>query len=171
MEPAAADINTLIELVLERYGKHPCVIGFGIDVEWHRWSRQNHAGVAVSDAQAEVWSKKVHSYNPSYRLFMKHWLRSKMPPHYRQDMVFINNGQRFISLAHLNRDFEKWGKAFYPAAVGFQFGYPADRTWWKRLNDPAKEIGRALLSRIPNTSDLIWVDFTMKEIWDPAAQQ
>lgn len=171
VEPAHADVGTLIELVLERYGKHPCVIGFGIDVEWHRWSRQNHAGVAVSDAQAEAWSKKVRFYNPSYRLFMKHWLRSKMPPHYRQDMVFINNGQRFISLAHLGRDFEKWGKAFYPTAVGFQFGYPADRAWWGQLNDPAKEIGRVLLSRIPNTSDLIWVDFTMKEIWGPAAPQ
>ena len=170
VEPAHADINTLIELVLERYGKHPCVIGFGIDVEWHRWSRQNRAGVAVSDAQAEAWSKKVSSFNPGYRLFMKHWLQSRMPRRFRHPgLVFINNGQRFVSLAQMGRDFEKWGKAFFPSAVGFQFGYPADKVWWKQLNDPAREIGRVLLSRIPNTSDLIWVDFTMKEIWAPAA--
>ncbi len=165
VEPAYADVETLIDLVLMRYAQHRCVIGFGIDVEWHRWSRKNRAGVGISDAQAEAWSNQIRSYNPAYRLFIKHWLGSKMPPSYRRNLVFINNSQRFSSLAHMQRIFEQWGKVFFPAAVGFQFGYPADRFWWKRLGDPALDIGRALLSRIPNTSDLIWVDFTMEEIW------
>ena len=169
VEPANADVGTVIDLVLARYGKHPCVIGFGIDVEWHRWSRRNTSGVAVSDAQAEAWSNRVRSFNPGFRLFMKHWLRSKMPPRYRRDLVFINDSQRFASLAQMRRDFSQWGRAFFPAAVGFQFGYPADRAWWKQLDDPALDIGQALLSSIPNTSDLIWVDFTMEEIWTPAA--
>ena len=92
-----------------------------------------------------------------------------MPPNYRRNLVFINNSQRFSSLAQMQHIFEQWGKAFFPAAVGFQFGYPADRTWWKQLGDPAMDIGKALFSRIPNTSDLIWVDFTMEEIWPPVA--
>jgi hypothetical protein len=170
VEPGDADVGLLIELVLRRYGAHPCVIGFGIDVEWHRWRLSRPAGAAVSDAQAEDWLAKVRSSRPEYRLFLKHWLQSRMPPRYRHPgLVFINNGQRFASLAQMGRDFEKWGRAFFPSTVGFQFGYPADRAWWQRLNDPAKEIGSALLSRIPNVSDLIWVDFTMKEIWSPAA--
>lgn len=167
VEPAHADVETLIDLVLTRYAQHRCVIGFGIDIEWHRWSRRNRSGVGISDAQAEAWSERVRAYNPAYRLFMKHWLGSKMPPRYRRDMVFINNSQRFSSLAQMQHTFEQWGKAFFPAAVGFQVGYPADRSWWKRLGDPALDIGKALLSRIPNTSDLIWVDFTMEEIWRP----
>jgi hypothetical protein len=165
VEPADADVGTVIDLVLARYAGHRCVIGFGIDVEWHRWSRRNRSGAAVSDAQAEAWSRRVRAFNPGYRLFMKHWLRSKLPPRYRRDLVFINDSQRFASLAQMQRDFRKWGKAFFPAAVGFQFGYPADRAWWRQLDDPAQDIGRALLSAIPNTSDLIWVDFTMEEIW------
>jgi hypothetical protein len=170
VEPANADVGTLIDLVLTRYGKHRCVIGFGIDAEWHRWSRENKSGVGISDAQAEAWSKRVRSFNPGYRLFVKHWLKTKMPPRYRhQGLVFINDSQRFASLAQMGKDFAQWGKTFFPAAVGFQFGYPADRPWWKQLNDPALDIGRALLSLIPNTSDLIWVDFTMDEIWAPAA--
>jgi hypothetical protein len=168
VEPASADVGTLIDLVLTRYGQHRCVIGFGIDAEWHRWSRENRSGVGISDAQAEAWSKKVRSFDPGYRLFVKHWLKAKMPPNYRhQGLVFINDSQQFSSLAQLRRDFERWGKTFFPAAVGFQFGYPADRHWWRQLNDPALDIGQALLSRIPNTSDLIWVDFTMEEIWAP----
>jgi hypothetical protein len=168
VEPADADIGTVIDLVLTRYGHHPCVIGFGIDVEWHRWSRQRRSGVAISDSQAETWSQKVRAFNPGYRLFMKHWLRSKMPPRYRRDIVFINDSQQFSSLAQMRRNFRQWGATFSPAAVGFQFGYPADRAWWKQLDDPALDIGRALLSAIPNISDLIWVDFTMEEIWVPA---
>lgn len=172
VEPANADIGTLIDLVLKRYAHHRCVIGFGIDVEWHRWSRQTNSGVGISDAQAEAWCARVRAVNPAYRLFMKHWLQAKMPPTYRQQgLVFINDSQRFASLAQMRRDFERWGKTFFPAAVGFQFGYPADRAWWKRLDDPALDIGQALLSSIPNTSDLIWVDFTMEEIWAPAAFQ
>jgi hypothetical protein len=37
------------------------------------------------------------------------------------------------------------------------------------LADPPAVIGKAILARIPNTSDLIWVDFTMEEIWPPLA--
>ena len=165
VEPANADVGTLIDLVLTRYAKHPCVIGFGIDVEWHRWSRQNRTGVQISDTQAEAWSKRVRSFNPDYQLFLKHWLAAKMPPHYRQSLVFINDSQQFTSLAQMLKDFERWGKAFAASPVGFQFGYPADRSWWQQLKNPAQDIGQALLSRLPNTSDLIWVDFTMEEIW------
>jgi hypothetical protein len=165
VEPANADVETLIKLVLDRYGKHPCVIGFGIDVEWHRWSRQNNEGAEVSDIQAQAWSERVRTYKPGYLLFLKHWLESKMPSSYRQGLAFINDSQEFISLEQMLVDFEAWGKAFAASPVGFQFGYPADGAWWRELADPPAAIGKAILSRIPNTSDLIWVDFTMEEIW------
>jgi len=169
VEPANADVGTLIDLVLNRYGKHPCVIGFGIDVEWFRWSKENNEGVAVDDAAARDWSERARAFQPQFKLFLKHWLESKIPPNYRQSLVFISDSQQFTSLAQMQDDFEQWGKTFFPAPVGFQFGYPADRIWWGQLGDPPQEIGKALLSGIPNTSDLIWVDFTMEEIWPPAA--
>jgi hypothetical protein len=59
------------------------------------------------------------------------------------------------------------GQAFAPAPVGFQYGYASDRKWWKPLANPPKTIGDALLARIPNTSNLIWVDFTAYNIWPP----
>ncbi|MCX6557110.1 MAG: hypothetical protein NTW95_06720 [Candidatus Aminicenantes bacterium] len=171
VEPGNADVDTLIRLALGRYARHPCVIGFGVDVEWHCWSRQNSAGIKITDAQAEAWSQSVRSFNPRYQLFLKHWLAARMPPTYRRGLVFINDSQRFASFAQMLKHFEQWGKNFAPAPVGFQFGYPADRGWWQRLANPAQDIGKALLSRLPNASDLIWVDFTMEEIWSPAICQ
>jgi hypothetical protein len=165
VEPANGDVGTLIDLVLKRYGKHPCVIGFGIDVEWHRWSQQNNEGVEITDAQAKAWSECVRSFNPNYQLFLKHWLESKMPPSYRQGLVFISDSQQFTSLEQMLKDFEQWGNAFAASPVGFQLGYPTDGKWWRQLADPPSVIGKALLARIANTSDLIWVDFTMDEIW------
>jgi hypothetical protein len=169
VEPANADVGTLIKLVLDRYGKHPCVLGFGIDVEWLRWSRQNNEGAEVNDIQAQAWSERVRAYKPGYQLFLKHWLESKMPPSYRQGLAFISDSQEFTSLEQMLADFEAWGQAFSASPVGYQFGYPGDGIWWRELTDPPAAIGKAILARIPNTSDLYWVDFTMQEIWPDAA--
>jgi hypothetical protein len=161
-------METLIELVMDRYSAHPCVSGFGVDVEWHRWSREHNEGVEVSDLQAQAWSERIRAYNPGYRLFLKHWLESKMPPTYRQNLTFLDDSQEFASLEQLSEEFETWGKAFAPAPVGFQIGYPADGAWWRKLADPPRDIGLAILERVPNLSDLYWVDFTMQEIWPDA---
>jgi hypothetical protein len=169
VEPGNADMETLIKLVMDRYARHPCVIGFGVDVEWHRWSRQNDEGTGVSDDQARSWSERVRSYHPGYQLFLKHWLESKMPPSYRQGLAFISDSQEFTSLAEMLADFTAWGSAFAASPVGFQFGYPPDGAWWRKLADPPTAIGDAILARIPNTTDLYWVDFTMQEIWPDAA--
>ena len=64
-------------------------------------------------------------------------------------------------------EFAAWGAHFAPAPVGFQYGYPADQTWWQELADPAKEIGQAILTQTPNTRSLFWVDFTVLEVFPP----
>jgi hypothetical protein len=62
-------------------------------------------------------------------------------------------------------DFAAWGAHFAPSPVGFQYGYPRDKKWWSRLTDPPGDIGKAIMSRTPNTTDLYWVDFSAYEIW------
>jgi len=39
--------------------------------------------------------------------------------------------------------------------------------WWGELADPPADIGNALLDNVPNTRDLLWVDFTAYDIWPP----
>jgi hypothetical protein len=166
VEPGDADLPTLIDLVLQHYGSHPCVIGFGVDVEWYKWNHDSSPeGTAVTDAEARIWSERVRSHNPNYQLFLKHWLTEKMPPTYRSGIMFLDDSQQFADLAGMVDEFKRWGSTFAPAPVGFQYGYEADQTWWGRLANPPRAIGQELIRDIPNVTDLFWVDFTMEQIW------
>lgn len=166
VEPGDTDVSTLIDLVLSRYSSHPCVVGFGVDVEWLKWNKNKaNEGVAVTDAEARAWIEKVHAYNSGYGLFLKHWLVEKMPPIYREGITFLNDSQQFTDLDDMVAEFTAWGKEFAQSKVGFQFGYEADKAWWSGLSDPPRDIGQTLLKNIPNTTDLYWVDFTMQQIW------
>jgi hypothetical protein len=164
VEPGNADVSTLIDLVITQYSHHPSVVGFGIDVEWYK-NKKYHFGKSVTDSEATSWVNKIQTYNAGYMIFAKHWLQEKMPPTYRTGMVFINDGQGVRSLNALVDVFAAWGQAFNPAPVGFQFGYAKDKRWWKTLADPPKDIGNAILARVPNATDLVWVDFTAYDIW------
>lgn len=164
VEPGDADMATLIDLVLSQYGAHPCVIGFGVDVEWYRTST-NPEGRAVTDEEAQQWSEKVRAFNPNYQLFLKHWLPEKMPPTYRDGLFFVDDSQQFESFEEMASEFQEWAAVFAPAPVGFQFGYPADRPWWEQLEDPPSQIGQRLAADNPNLAGLYWVDFTAYEIW------
>ncbi len=164
VEPGDAGVPGLIELVLKRYSHHPCVTGFGVDVEWVR-SDGTPEGTPISDEEAQLWAKAVREINPDYRLFLKHWDVRWMPPTYREGLVFVDDSQQFKDLEHLLGAFVEWGRHFDPAPVAFQFGYPADKRWWSQLTDPPGEIGRAILERIPNTKALFWVDFSLREVF------
>ena len=164
VEPAVCEIDMLIELVMARYGARPSVIGFGVDVEWYK-KGEVRDGRPITDAEAQQWVGLVSAAKPGGLLFLKHWLASKMPPTWREGVVFIDDSQGHGSFTNLVNEFAAWGQAFAPAEVGFQYGYRSDKRWWSTLADPPATIGNALLERIPNTRDLIWVDFTAYDIW------
>lgn len=111
-----------------------------------------------------AWDTHVKSYDASYRLFLKHYLQSKMPPTVRGDLLFVDDSQGFSSLNQMTNQFAGWGSNFSPAEVGFQYGYPNDRPWWSPYADPAGTIAGALHQNIPNASSFFWVDFTIEEI-------
>ena len=166
VEPARCDVPMLIDLLMQQYGHHSSVIGFGVDVEWYSKDLERY-GKAVTNAEAQAWVNQTKGYNASYLVFLKHWLIEKMPPTERTGLVFIDDSQGHGSLNAMVTEFSAWGQAFAPAPVGFQYGYQSDKTWWSSLNDPPRTIGNALLAAIPNTRDLVWVDFTAYDIWPP----
>ena len=90
-----------------------------------------------------------------------------MPPTARTGLVFIDDSQGHGSLANMVTEFKAWGDHFAPAPVGYQYGYESDKAWWGSLSDPPTVIGNELLRNIPNTRDLVWVDFTAYDIWPP----
>jgi hypothetical protein len=167
VESGDADMLKVIDLVLKRYGKHPCVIGFGVDLEWYHSKGDEAEGQPVTDAEAAAWVAAVRAYNPSYRLFLKHWDVNWMPPTYREGIVFVDDSQQFDSLDQMVDEFVVWGQHFTPAPVAFQFGYSDDQKWWGSLADAPGEIGKAILAKVPNTSALFWVDFTVLDVFPP----
>jgi hypothetical protein len=166
VEPGFASVETLIHLMLARYGHHRSVVGVGVDVEWFRSLDPDH-GEPVSDADARTWLAAARSHDPAYRLFLKHWLVEKMPPTVREGLFFVDDSQTFPSLDAMIAEFADWGKAFAPSPVGYQFGYRSDRAWWSTLEDPPRQIGERLVARVPNLEGLYWVDFTVLEVFPP----
>jgi len=163
VEPGEANIDTLIHIVLNRYKHHPSVIGFGVDAEWYK----NNA--KVTDSAAQRWEEKVRSVDTNYTLFVKHYGQSWMPPSYRGKILFVDDSQDFSFASnpfnYMVNEFKSWGAKFSPNGSAFQYGYPKDSVWWKAFTDPVKTIGDALLSNIPTTRGLFWVDFTIAKIF------
>ncbi|MCP4148785.1 MAG: hypothetical protein GY757_13645 [bacterium] len=165
VEPANGDVETLIDLVLNRYMHHPSVIGLGIDVEWYKEFDNPKWGVKVDDATAEKWEKQVKCYKSSYRMFLKHWDRLWMPPNYRGDILFISDSQQLKDQDEMQKEFvDYWAAFFYPNPVGFQVGYEADYQWWQKLTTPPKGIGEPLIQAIPQEVSIFWVDFTLRKV-------
>ncbi len=165
VEPANADVETLIKLMLDRYGHHPSVVGVGVDVEWYQYHRYPN-GKAVTDEEAAAWTTSATAYDSRYSVFLKHWLTEKMPPNARDHLLFVDDSQGFSSLEGMVAEFQVWADAFAPSPVGFQVGYSSDQAWWSRYDDPATAIGEALFA-FENTSALFWVDFTVEDVFPP----
>lgn len=164
VEPGAANLDTLISIVLNRYKHHSCVAGFGVDVEWLD-AQSYSGGRKVTDAEAEAWEKKVKSINSNYTLFLKHYAARWMPNSYRGNILFVDDSQGFTSFNNIITEFKAWGNSFPANKVAFQFGYAADSSIWKKFSDPPKAIGDELIKQIPNCAALFWVDFTVNQIF------
>lgn len=165
VESGSAVMDTLIDLVLSRYSHHPCIAGFGIDVEWLDW-KTNSGGRKLTDSlELMRWEERIRKYDTTYTLFVKHYGQSWMPAKYRGKLIFIDDSQGHTSYTSMVNEFKSWGTKYSPAQVGFQFGYKADSAWWKPLSDPPAAIGNELFSKIPNASMMFWVDFTLTTLF------
>lgn len=155
-----ADVSKEIDFWLGKYKHHKSVMGVGIELEYYH---------KATDSMAKAWDEKVKSHGTGYRLFLRHYDPSYMPPTYRGkgDLLFIDDASEGTR-EELNKGFANWAKRFAPTACAFQIGYPADEDgmdgssatgWWK-LKDPIKQWGDELLALAANPNQqlgLIWV--------------
>ena len=165
VESGSANVDSLIELVMARYKRHRCVVGFGIDVEWLDW-KTNSGGRKLTDSlELKRWEEHVRKFDTTYTMFVKHYAKSWMPAKYRGTLLFVDDSQEFTSFSSMLSEFKTWGSTFAPSDVAFQFGYPIDSTWWKTYSDPAGYISNQLFSQIPNAVGMVWVDFTLTKVF------
>ncbi len=171
VEPAHADPLTLIDLVLNRYRHHECVVGFGVDVEWYREAERPGRGIPVDDATARIWEERVKSHSPSYRLFLKHWNQAWLPKNHRGDIVFVSDSQIFNNFEAMVEEFAAvWAPHFYPNPVFFQVGYKSDKPWWQKLSNPPETIGKAIAAKVKQSCGIFWVDFTLRDVLSSAIE-
>ena len=154
------DVCLAIENWVEKYKHHKSVIGVGIELEYFG---------KATDSLAKAWDVKIKSIKPSYRMFLRHYSATYMPPIYRGkgDLIFIDDASEGTR-EELNKGFATWAKYFAPTACVFQIGYPADEDamdgnnasgWWK-LKNPIKEWGNEILALADHPNQelgLIWV--------------
>ncbi|HXF11406.1 MAG TPA: YncE family protein [Desulfuromonadaceae bacterium] len=154
------DVPSAIDELLKKYQQHKCVRGLCVDLEYYK---------PAADDLAKIWDEKIKSYNPVYRLALKHWEQNYMPPKYRGkgDLIFIDTSSE-APIDDLNKGFASWANHFAPVACAFQVGYPADEDamngtntngWWK-LKDPVRDWANGILSNISTTNQelgFLWV--------------
>ncbi|MBO4859430.1 MAG: hypothetical protein J5527_13040 [Treponema sp.] len=168
VEPGDADLVTLATIVMNKYKSHPCVKGFGVDVEWIKPAGTNGYGTRLSDSDAKKIDEAVKAVNPNYSVFVKHWDSRWLPKTYRSDMIFVNDSQMFGSLEEMQEDFQDWANHYAPNGVMFQIGYENDRDLWKpSFKLPARDLGAYLIDGLEKNGQkrgIIWVDFTLTEV-------
>lgn len=180
VRPGSASVTGLIDTYLKKFGKHPSIKGFGVDLEFYQWK-----GNKNDDAKA--MDDKLKSYNPAYRLFFKHWEAGNMPTYRgKNDMIFFSTSSE-SSPATLIQGHANFCNSFTATgtptvACGFQIGYPADEPLgdnhvhngpydgWSKWQDPIKEWSDALLKAVTSpTAELGFVWVTVKSeriVWD-----
>lgn len=166
VEPGDADVNMLIDLVMNRYKHHPCVIGFGLDLEWYQ-ARSYTDGKVVTATEVQTWLNHLQTTHGSqYKLFLKHFSTSHVPTFQASGLVYLDDSLGHANLDAMASEFAVWGQRYSGSDVGFQFGYQEDQSWWQQYADPFKTISQRLQS-ITNTKYFIWVDFTITTVFPP----
>ena len=162
VESADADMNMLMDLVMNRYKQHPSVIGFGVDVEWYH-QKQYPDGRPLTDNEVTTWAMKVSTYNPNYNLMVKHWDASYLSNARPTNVLFLTDSEQIGSLSAAISEYIAWIDHFGTAQVGFQIGYPSDMSWWSKLTDPASSMINPVITARPNANigAVYWVDFSV----------
>jgi hypothetical protein len=164
VEPAFANMHTVIDLVMNRYKHHPSVVGFGVDVEWYN-PRGPDLNDPVTDALAQSWETRVKSHGANYTLFLKHFDQSSMPPTYRGQIVFVDDSQYFDNITGFIAEMKAWADRYYPNTVLYQIGYASDKHWWDKEAKPIpKTMGTKLASVTRQDFGVAWVDFTLRSV-------
>ena len=181
VESAEADLVELAKEVMNHYKHHPSVKGFGIDVEWYKWRtretegkngqiRLRNSGDVLETAEARRVLTAIQAINSEYTVFVKHW-DERYLPEAAPGFIYVNDSQGFSSLSRIADEFADWAESYPDNPVMFQIGYERDDGIWGNMENPAKELGEAIIEEcddrgLTNPIGIIWVDFTLKTVMD-----
>ncbi|OUM69809.1 hypothetical protein PIROE2DRAFT_2239 [Piromyces sp. E2] len=164
VEPGDNKLVDLANIVLDKYGNHKSVKGFGVDLEWwHREDYNRNQGKALTDYEAKEVVTAIRKRNKKFTFLAKHWKASHMPEFYTAGMVYVNTAQSFRDITKMSNEFSAWANAFQDNPVMFEIGYKDDKEIWQ--SDPIK-IANTIANDASKFNDqigIVWTDYTMKE--------
>jgi hypothetical protein len=166
VEPMNADVNTLIDIVMNRYKNHPSVIGFGVDNEWYKTCSE---GCKATAAEVTSWNNQLHSINPNYILMIKHFDEAKLPTGIPTDVLVVDDDEDNGNLNTLVSEHVSMANTYPNNPYGAQYGYPSDQNIWGSMSGPVKQIGDAIKSALNSrVISIFWVDFSITTIYPPS---
>ena len=138
-----ADIPQLLQLLLDRYGDHPSLIGVNIDMEW------KHTGIIhkVTDVERDRWTTILASYNNSFKLFLTWYGDFENFPSNSDKLVFLFDGLNDTQ-ANILLQYKLFGEKF--TNVGIYTGYTS--------SVPPTVTTNEVLNSVPDTQYIIHTD-------------
>ncbi|MFQ5439867.1 MAG: hypothetical protein ACE5DL_00230 [Nitrosopumilaceae archaeon] len=167
VESADADIPMLMNLIMTKYKHHPSVIGFGVDAEWYHEAHFPGWGRPLTDSEVNAWAVQVKTFDPDYSLLVKHWDWSHLSDARPDNVLFLTDSEEIGSLSDATKEYIAWIDHFEDSTVGFQIGYPSDKSWWSSMSDPASSIMNPVIAARPDADigAVFWVDFSVLEVF------
>jgi hypothetical protein len=160
VEPGMADISQLATMILNNFKNHPCVDGFGVDVEWWNSSgNSNDNPIPASVVNSLV--SAVHAVNPAYKVVIKHYDSSVLPGGIA-GVTYLIDGCGYSNFSEAVSDYVNWAQTFSGSNtdIGYQMLYvaiggdclPNDRNWWGSLNNPQVQLINAVYANVPSAN-------------------
>jgi predicted nuclease of predicted toxin-antitoxin system len=140
VQPGKVDVARIIEILLNRYGHHECIIGINVDLEWKKTGRENH----VSDEERDVWMNAIKRQNQDLKLFLTYFLDHTHFPEDDTDLVILFDGEH-ASQSELLKRYEDL--AMHYESVGIYTGYLSSH--------PQSASDQRILAAAPNTRYII----------------
>jgi hypothetical protein len=157
VEPGKADISQLATMILNNFKNHPCIVGFGVDVEWWNSSGNSNSNpIPVSIVNSLV--NAVHAINPLYKVVIKHYDSSVLPSGI-SGVTYLLDGCGYNNFSEAVLDYVNWAQTFSSpnTDIGYQMLYvsiggdclPNDHNWWGSLNNPEVQLISAVYASVP----------------------
>jgi hypothetical protein len=182
VEPGLADISKLATMILNNFKSHPCVKGFGVDVEWwNSTGNSNDSPIPASVVNSLVAA--IHAVNPAYKVVIKHYDSSVLPAGI-SGVTYLTDSCGFSNFNDAVSEYVSWAKKFSGPStdIGYQMLYvginsngrecnsgqacdcaPNDRLWWGILTNPEVQLINAVYAGVPvaNIYSAYIVDFSL----------
>lgn len=140
IQPLNASIPGLIDMILAQYGRHKCVIGINVDLEW------KNSGVPqyVSNSERDSWLYEIKKYGPDLKLFLTYYGDHTHFPDDTSGLVVLFDGEKNTQTNLLNKYSDL---AKYYGTVGIYTGYSS--------SSPPAASNDDILKAVPNTKYII----------------